>query len=159
MKKTLLILIVAAITGCAESSTLTKASQYPTLDRTNTLAGIDVDKNGVRDDIDNFIKSQNLPEKEESILISIAKAKQKAITIDIKNESEVNHVKHLFKKSSACFLNSSLSSNSKLYRSQISVEIERYSMNTKMRLKAYMLFMKKMDGEALSLNEFEMPCE
>lgn len=41
------------------------SGEYPILDRTETLGGIDADKNGIRDDIDRIIASKPYTERQQ----------------------------------------------------------------------------------------------
>lgn len=62
--------------------------ELPVLDRSATLAGVDADKNGIRDDIDKLIVAQHKGVEETKAMQQLARANQYALTAGIKTKAE-----------------------------------------------------------------------
>lgn len=59
------------------------------LDRRDSLQGIDKDKNGIRDDIDEYIQNNFEDEKEQILVSNVARNLQKSLTIDLTKSMQV----------------------------------------------------------------------
>jgi|GEM_PF-627724 len=60
------------------------------LDRTDTLAGIDADNNGIRDDIDEYIRQTFKDEAQRKAVEQLAKASQAKLLVDLTDEDAIN---------------------------------------------------------------------
>lgn len=59
------------------------SGEYPILDRTDTLGGIDADNNGVRDDIDRIIASKSYAEKQRKAVEQSVRVIRRTLTEDL----------------------------------------------------------------------------
>lgn len=86
-----IVVFAILLAACGDPSLKTntdKSGNYPVLDRTDTLAGIDSNKNGVRDDIELYISSQNYDEQHKKTALQMAFVINSMITVDLNNKSE-----------------------------------------------------------------------
>lgn len=99
-----LIIILASCGGGSENTTTTSAEKIngitvpPEPDaKTNnsTIAGIDINNNGVRDDIERTIASTSSSASEFNANIEITKEYQKILTSKIISSSEINKIQKL----------------------------------------------------------------
>lgn len=87
-----LIAIMIGLSGCANSSSagiyeMREGSNLAALDQTNTRKGIDLDSNGIRDDVDVFIKDLGINGKGLEAVKAYARGqqriqKEKALSLD-----------------------------------------------------------------------------
>jgi len=123
------------------------------LDRTDTLAGIDADNNGIRDDIDEYIRQTFKDEAQRKAVEQLAKALQNTLLINIKNKNEVYLAREKATKSIDCifkqFDDFNVGSNS-------IDEIVKRSFNTKKRVEANLKFDEALSGSVWGLHQGEV---
>jgi len=115
----------------------------PTLDRSSDIAGPDLDGNGVRDDLDDYVASLPDTESQKRALRQGFRTLRQAILIDT---ADKNAVLDVMKKSSAsvwCIYSQYDSDAGKK-----SNDVEKYSINTKARFKAYAAFNSAASGHS-----------
>ena len=169
MKKYIFIILsIFTITGCGESDytsvdketaleeltvALNKPSAIPKLDRSNYLAGIDMDSNGVRDDIQIFIDATYSDASQHAATIQSAKALQKAILVDTSNTIAVKEANKMISEADHCIYSQFDGTNNSKLPAQVSQEIESLMTNTKERLLAYLGFSKALNGTSWTTPE------
>lgn len=132
-------------------SELESSGLIPKLERGPTLAGIDNDKNGIRDDIDEYIDNNYIEQPQRKAVEQSAKALQ---TLLLANKDNINSLKNAnIKLSEAiyCVFLTFNDENSLKTPEKVSHEIESITTNTKERLLSYLTVMKKLDGTSWSI--------
>jgi hypothetical protein len=121
----------------------------PKLDRSESLAGPDLDGNGVRDDVDAWIKSKLTDPKQIAAAVQFAKVMQQAILVDASNNSGTRIVgKNMSIAISCVFSRFPYEGSNSSF--QIVKKIEALTSNTKYRLKAYLAYNRSRDGTTSS---------
>ena len=147
-------------TPAQKVQTLEKTGKLPKLDRTPTLAGPDANGNGIRDDIDEYIKTTFSNPKQVAAANQLAKAFQNAILVDVTNKDAVRKVRTALTNASNC-VHSTFpfdGSASTLNASTVNQRFEAITPNTQTRMKAYLAYNKALDGSAIRLPS-EDTCE
>jgi len=155
----MIIGVVAGVAGSGDSSstpppptTLTIGQQIaaleangtlPTLDRTNTLGGIDANNNDIRDDIERWIASQPITNDKKRALSQFAKSMQESILVDASNSAMVLAVSA--RESAAIKCINRLGADRVNGVNTISA-IEKYMANTKTRVVAYLKYANALNG-------------
>lgn len=132
-------------------SELESSGLIPKLERGPTLAGIDNDKNGIRDDIDEYIDNNYIEQPQRKAVEQSAKALQ---TLLLVNKDDINLLKKAnIKLSEAdhCIYLTFDAENGSKEPAQVSQEMESITTNTKQRLLAYIEAANKLAGTAWSL--------
>lgn len=175
MTKIIFIILTLILSGCGQGeisgaknqeksigqffSSMEANGSYPVLDRTDTLAGIDANHNGIRDDIDLYISKQGYDLIQLKAANQSAKAIQNDILININDPKAVLNAQNLENKASACIGNINYGLNNNIVGDQISVDIEALTTNTRRRLKAYLAFNETFNGTTFSPDDYKDPCE
>lgn len=129
-----------------------KSGEYPTLDRTDTLAGIDKNKNQVRDDIELYISKQGYGAKQKKAAMQFAKAYQAIVTANLSDKTAFEKVKLQRERASSCLLSMEMLD---IEDSQylVSEDLVAITANTKKRLIALLNFDQKLDGMSWELKD------
>ncbi|MDR0580051.1 MAG: hypothetical protein LBG21_05555 [Campylobacteraceae bacterium] len=155
----MLVAVIILLMGCNSGSSDSNTSQngekpsdeLPTLDRTDSLAGIDENQNGIRDDIEKYIIENYPDEVHKKALFQFAKTMQEELLVDV---SDMIAVKKLSIKSSRAMHCIFLKFDVKKGDENPSIawkKIRSMTTNTKVRLQTYLKYNKALDGTALSL--------
>ncbi len=161
MKQLYFLLVTAIFIGCGNSlSHLQKTGRIPKLDRTDTLAGIDANNDGVRDDIEKWIKKRWKKDiKKQKAALQYARASQLRITVDLDDKQEILKVDKIGERASYCLWRTFTDDKE---NKDLDDEIKAYTSNTKKRFLQFMEYTEKisnlMNGEVISLIE-EDTCE
>ena len=128
-------------------SKLEASGQLPVLDRSDSIAGLDANANGVRDDIEQYIDSKPNTQPQKNSLKALHRALSKAMTIDTKDKNALRDVTNSINISTGCIW--------KTYRtgtvaSPLGNEIEKLTVNTRRRYEAYMKYNSAMNGAVIS---------
>ncbi|MFT6924806.1 MAG: hypothetical protein ACJAZP_000364 [Psychromonas sp.] len=173
IKKILFTLCAIFITGCDGSGNaavdkiitppeqiveLEKSGSIPKLERGNSIEAIDLDANGVRDDIEVFIEANYTEAPQRAAVIQSAKALQEALLVDVTDIIAVKEVNNRISFSIHCIYSQFDGSNNSKQPAQVSLEIESLTTNTKQKLLAYLEFSKALNGTSWSTPE-EDTCE
>jgi hypothetical protein len=138
---------------------LEAAGILPKLDTSNSIAGPDVDGNGIRDDIDAYIEQQNYSPNFVSAVRQTARAYQKTIAADLNSSSNVQAAKVSMQHAIKCLRSKSMVDfGATGPASDARQQIKSITLNTKLRISAWIEFDKQMDGQILSQVEGES-CE
>jgi hypothetical protein len=121
----------------------------PKLDRSDSLAGPDLDGNGVRDDVDAWIKSNLTDPKQVAAAVQFAKVMQQAVLVDASNNSGTRIVGKNMSLAISCVF-SRFPYEGSNSSSQIVKKMEALTSNTKYRLKAYLAYNRSRDGTTSS---------
>ena len=125
------------------SSSVAGVEKPPQLNNDEDIAGPDLDGNGVRDDLDTYVNSLPDTESQKNALRQGFRTLREAILIDT---ADKNAVLDVMKKSAAsvwCIYSQYDSDAGKK-----SNYVEKYSINTKARLKAYAAFNAAASGHS-----------
>lgn len=126
-----------------------KNGTFPSLNRDNTVAGPDMDNNGVRDDIDAFINSLPDTLSQKAALRQISSAIRNAMLFDTTDQNALVAASNKISNGSACIHSTYDSSNA----SSRNLEIEKLTVNTKVRFIAYERFSRSIRGTSFVLPE------
>lgn len=158
MKKlhfTFLVVSILFISGC-QLDFWESSGRIPKLDRTDTLSGVDANNDGVRDDIEKWIKKrwEKEPLKQKALL-QYAKAAQKSVMVDLNNQEEIEKIDELDTRAQNCLWSRFTSNDlhSENHPINIGKEIDAYTTNTKERLTHYLAYNEKLDGTTSRLPE------
>lgn len=147
------VLSLGVFTACSHSpskSIRLDSLGLPVLDRTSTVAGIDADQNGIRDDIQAYINA-TYPEPEQQKAVSqYARSLQAKLLVNPKDKYQVRASSDASVKGMSCIYEKVPVDNSP-QAARVVEEIFSLTTNTKQRLKAYMAFDQAMDGAVISL--------
>lgn len=157
------ILFLSALSACQseyepvgkhlETATFTEqvskmedAGELPRLDRTDTVAGIDTDENGIRDDIDAYIQKNFKNIDQQNAVKQFAKSMQQFILIDPGNRQIAKEASAKNSMAISCiYLRFSADTAYKTVN-----EIDAITTNTKRRLLASNAVDKALDGTVIS---------
>ncbi|MGF1906706.1 hypothetical protein [Aliivibrio salmonicida] len=167
-KITVLILLSLALVGCNDSDDelspkdkiagLEVTGELPTLDRSDDIAGPDINNNGIRDDIEKYIEITYQEPKQRTAAMQMAKALQMNMVIDVTNKDR-NKVKADIRKMDVAVgealncLNDQFSGPDAKNTSIVWSEIKSMMTNTKKRLLAYLSVSKAANGMVFSLQD------
>ena len=117
----------------------------PKLNKDNTLAGEDNDKNGIRDDIDKYIYKHYKEPKKHAAVLQVAKAMQKVMLVDKTNIDKVKEVDRIHNRAVHCLFS--------VFELNEVPNIEALTYNTKKRLLEDLKYSKTLDGTVSSSPE------
>jgi len=156
------LLITSIVSGCIDKD----LGKLPILDRMDTLAGIDDNNNGVRDDIETYIEMRYPTPELHKPVMQLAAGFQESLTSDHSDRELQRRIVHKMSRAEQCFNylvknNPQLGEPYKLHSfirksdgelvthySSPSLELEEMTSNTKPRLKAYLMHNKALSGMA-----------
>jgi hypothetical protein len=124
---------------------LESSGALPALDRSSSIAGPDVNNNGVRDDIEAYITRLPLTPAQQRAALQDAKATQMTLTVDLTDKVALQKVGDALMASTKC-LGKNLDGNS----SDMSSRIESMTANTSERAKRYMEYNAARSGSSTS---------
>ena len=116
----------------------------PKLDRTNTLGGIDVDNDGIRDDIGDYIDTHYTPLQKPAR--QLAAALQSSLLVDRADAKALGDVAVQIARAVDCVHASGMKIQNKPDDPDVLDELQALTANTKLRMIAYMLFNQALDG-------------
>lgn len=158
MKKlhfTFLVVSILLMGGC-QLDFWESSGRMPKLDRTDTLSGVDANNDGVRDDIEKWIKKrwEKEPLKQKALL-QYAKVAQKSVMVDLNNQEEIEKIDELGMRAINCLFDRFADDDihSEQNPSNVRKEIRAYTTNTKERLTHYLAYNEKLDGTTSRLPE------
>ena len=152
-----MLLITSIVSGCIDKDMDSALGKLPILDRTDTLAGIDDNNNGVRDDIETYIDMRYPTPELHKPVMQLAAAFQESLTSDHSDRELQRRIVHKRSRATQCF-NYRVKNNPQLgepyklhsfiresdgelvtHYSSPGLELEKMISNTKPRLKAYLM--------------------
>lgn len=138
-------------TGAAALATLDQNGSLPILNRDNTVTGLDVNANGVRDDIDAYIASLPDSAPQKAALTQVSSALTTAMTVDVTNQNALNIAMSKITNSVTC-INSRYNTATNITMGTDKRHlIRKLTINTKIRFLAYEKFNTAMSGKTFKL--------
>lgn len=124
-----------------------RSGAIPKLNHDNTITGVDANANGVRDDIDAYIASLPDTPAQKAVLLQHAAVLQATLTVDTSNFSALHAVDMNLMNSIRCL--------HKFYgegiASRKSQDLEKFTVNTRIRLNAYEKFNSALSGTTIKI--------
>jgi hypothetical protein len=128
-----------------------ESNRLPNLERSPTLQGIDMNGNGVRDDIDAYIE-QNFPvAAEKKATLQLARSLQQALLVDTTAGEALEAISKASVRALKCAGRVFSGPDGTKRMLMMSEELEALTTNTKIRLLAYLEFNKARSGSVLKL--------
>ncbi len=149
MKKHILLIALALVFISCRGG-----MSYKDLDTTDTLAGIDKNNDGIRDDIEKYIEYKYKDEpKKKAAVRQYAKSAQLTTTVDLNDEKEIKKASDAAVGAISClweiFKDTDLDSENNPVN--VRKEIRSYTTNTEQRLMHYLKYNQKRNGSIIKL--------
>jgi hypothetical protein len=132
---------------------LEKAGELPALDHSTDIAGPDIDRNGIRDDVDAYIAALPVNDAVKKAALQVARVQQKALLINLKDQPALLRLANAEATSNACMSSAVLSGVSPELESRtlrdghaITFKIEAITANTPERAERYLAYMGALHG-------------
>lgn len=122
------------------------------LDRTNGIAGVDADKNGVRDDVDAYISTRYSAAPQKAAALQVARTIQKELLVSKTDKPAIKLLTLAEDRAVNCVY-SKFDRNSSIKPGAVVQDIESVTTNTEERLLAYLAFSKAADGTTGTIPE------
>ena len=129
----------------------------PKLDRTPTLEGIDLDKNGIRDDIDKYI-DDHFSELANPAR-QLARALQASLLVDRADPVALGQVAMQIARAVDCVDRSGFKIKNQPDDPDVLDDLQAITANTRLRMIAYLLFNQALDGTLSFPLEGEVVCD
>lgn len=137
------------------------SGEYPILDRTDTLGGIDADNNGIRDDIDRIIASKPYTDRQGKAVQQSSKALRLALTSDLKAGAYLKKIQIDYNRAISCM--SDVFRGDKINAPnggiQLMIEYNTLHINTRERYLKYYEFDNTFDGMAIDVGAIKDYCD
>ena len=124
---------------------LEASGELPVLDRSDSIAGPDVNANGVRDDIDRHIDNKSDTQPQKNSLKLFSRVLNSAMTVDTTDQNALREVANNINISVGCLHKNYPPEKA----SSLLHEIRKFTVNTRSRFMAYMKFNSAMSGLVL----------
>lgn len=121
----------------------------PRLEREDTIRGIDNDGNGIRDDIDAYIK-RTYPQKQQKAVSQYARALQASLLVNLNDRNALQRTSDVESRAVSCIFEKIPNGESPSH-GRVVMEILGVTTNTKKRLMAYLALSKALDGTVMTL--------
>lgn len=139
----------AALTMKEQIKALEDSGKLPKLDRSTSIAGPDINNNGIRDDIDAWIAALPITDVQKKAAEQTARALQETLLIDKKNKTALNTTSELLTRSVQCSAAVFMPDSQKGY--DLNSQIEAITANTKERTMEYLAYNRARSGSVSSL--------
>ena len=130
---------------------LEASGQLPVLDRTDSLAGIDANANGVRDDIERHIEKKYTEPAQRRAAMQTALVLQRMLLVDANDTSALDAVSAESMRAVNCQGSVFSKPEDAPAAWQMASDIESMTANTKKRLLAYLAYNKARSGSVSTL--------
>jgi len=131
------------ISAGSQVRALEAAGRLPTLDRSDSLAGPDVNGNGVRDDIDQWISQQDGTAPQKQAMTQSAQALQHMLLVDLRDDAALQAAAEASADAVACMYDQFPDPQTP---SIIGNRIEAFTANTEQRARRYMAYNARRGG-------------
>jgi hypothetical protein len=128
---------------------LEKDGQLPKLDRSSDLRGPDLDNNGIRDDIDDWIAAQPITDIQKKATQQMAKVQQAKLLVDLNDQSALQALGEKTAAAVVC-MSDSFAPERQAGR-DLGNQIEAITANTKERAKQYIAYNRARSGSVTEL--------
>ncbi|RYF49203.1 MAG: hypothetical protein EOO27_34060 [Comamonadaceae bacterium] len=129
---------------------LERSGAYPALDRSADIAGPDANGNGVRDDIEAWINSQQLSDAQKKALMQRGRALQKTLLVSLADQAALQVTGEGLMASSKCG-GESFPKRTDFY--SLGNKIEAMTANTRQRAERYMKYNAARSGSSTTYPE------
>lgn len=143
----------AGTSDAAKLAQLEASGAIPKLERLPLVEGIDIDRNGVRDDIDAYIRKTYIIEAQRKAAVQMARAYQAMLLVDKTDERALDEVSGQGARAVNCLSIVFPSLDDFKTGQRMVDELEAMTTNTKERLGSYLAFNKAMSGTTSTLPE------
>lgn len=130
-------------TPAASIEALERDGSLPALDRSASLAGVDADGNGVRDDIQAWVAQLPASDSQQQALLQLAAANQQALLVDVADEPALRQVVARQMAGVKCVVRREADV---LNGQNIVTGMRDRTANTEVRARAYMRYMEAVNG-------------
>lgn len=127
------------------------ATKIPSLDISKDIRGPDINMNGIRDDIEAFINNQPFSLNQKKAAFQSAKVLQSTLFVNLKDESQLRIAHDQIGKSVGCMYEQ-FRETQKIHPSDVLSDLQKYTMNTKERVFAYLEFNQTSNGSSTELS-------
>lgn len=136
----------SAPTPQEEIARLEASGEIPALERSTSLAGIDDNHNGVRDDIERYIEKKYVEPAQRQVAMQTARALQQMLLVDKNDTVALDEASDAGSRAIVCAKSAfpTPGGAAELYR--MNVDLESMTTNTKARLLAYLAYNKARSG-------------
>lgn len=145
------ITATSGTTPQAQLAELERNGQIPRLERDSTLQGVDLNGNGIRDDIEAYIASQYPAAPQRAAATQTAKALQAALTVLPTDVAAAKVVSRRISNAINCVFAQFEGGSTSKDPARVVKELEAITTNTKARLLAYLAYNKALDGTSSAL--------
>ncbi len=129
-----------ALTPQEQVAQLEASGVLPTLERTDSIAGIDANANGVRDDIDQHIEKKYTVPADRAAAMQMARAYQQMLLVDKRDTVALDAVSEIGSRAIVCGSLVFAGPAGSVEFSQMVTLLESMTTNTKVRLLAYVAY-------------------
>ncbi len=144
------VVIVAALAWIMEGRKA-EAGAPANLDRGPSVAGIDANTNGVRDDLDAYLAEQYTSVPQRNAALQFARALQAAMLVDPADLNAPRKVGQQVSRAVTCVYAKFTGADDTKQAAAVIEELRSLSTNTKPRLRAYLAYNKALDGTTWTL--------
>jgi hypothetical protein len=127
---------------------LEDSGKLPKLDRSTSIAGSDVNNNGIRDDIDAWIAALPITDAQKKAAQQAARGKQATLLVDLTDKVALNRLGEQQSRSVNCL--SDIFQPDYQQGFDLSSQIEAITANTKERAKQYIAYNRAASGSVIS---------
>ncbi len=133
---------------------LETAGDIPALERSASVAGTDANADGVRDDVEAYIRTQyaSASAPQRTAALQYARGMQAALLVDPADGTAVKAVKRQLSRANHC-LYARFDSSSAVQPAAVGAQLRAVTTNTKARLLAYLAYSKALDGTSWAMPE------
>lgn len=132
---------------------LEASGELPKLDRTDSIAGIDANANGVRDDIEQHIENKHTEPAQRKAAMQTARAYQQMLLVDKSDAMELERVSQASWRTVGCERLAFPGPEGAKQSWKMAQEVKAMTTNTKERLKAFLAYNKARSGSVSSMPE------
>lgn len=125
----------------------------PFLDRTDSIAGIDANANGVRDDIEKYIEKKYAVPTQRKAAMQTARAYQQMLQVDTSDPMELERVSKTSWRAVGCERLAFPGPEGAKQSWEMAQEVKSLTTNTRKRLKALLAYNKARSGSVSSMPE------
>lgn len=137
-------------TPAASIEALERDGTLPALDRSDSLAGVDADGNGVRDDIQAWVTQLPANETQKQALMQLAAANKKALLVDVADEPALRQVVSQQMAGVKCVVRREADV---LAGENTVTGLRDRTANTETRARAYMRYMEAVNGYVMKSSD------
>jgi len=136
----------SAPTDAAKLAQLEASGAIPKLERSSMIEGIDIDSNGVRDDIDAYIAKTYTVEAQRRAAWQMARAYQAMLLVDKSDERALDEVSRQSSRAVACLDHTYPNNGDSASFYAVVETLRSLTTNTKERLQSYLAYNKARSG-------------